>query len=186
MILKNITKTVAALASLVASTSLYTSAASEVKKPAISYVQYACEQEASFFSVNSLDYRADNQTLPASKNLFLNSSHKEKQIEHIRVSECMAGDKLLSLTRVYLNKPDDSGSPCATLDWAVFQLKADDKVISEFISGCSLDIHVFTNEFNLNVCKSDFNYTVCKTTPWRDINKENFKPIRVGLFGDWL
>ncbi len=156
------------------------------KKPATSYVQFDCVPDAHFFSMNSLDYRATEGALPKSENLFLNSTQKDKPDETISVSKCRIGRKDLTFDRVFLNLPNDSGSLCATLDWGVFQLKADGKLLSEFISGCSFDIHVFTNEFNLHVCKSDFNETNCKTLAWQDVKNDKFSPLRIGLLGDWL
>jgi len=155
------------------------------EKPATSYVQFSCEPNANFFSMNSLDYRVGDKSLPKDEGLFLNSVHKDKLEEAVLVTKCRVADRELTLDRVFLNMPDNSGNLCATLDWGVFQIRADNKLVSEFISGCSFDIHVFTNEFNLHVCKSDFNETSCETLPWQDVEKGDFSPIRIGLLGDW-
>jgi len=154
--------------------------------PANNSVQYSCETSANFFAMNSLDYRASNGHLPQKDGLFFNSSQKEKAEALIPVTDCVVANTELTLNRVFLNMPDDSGNLCATLDWAVFQITANDEVISEFISGCSDEIHVFTTKFNLHVCKSDLNNTLCKSLSWKEIQNGNFSPIRIGLLGDWL
>jgi len=149
-------------------------------------LHYSCEGSANYFSVNSLDYMTDNEPLRQKDGLFFNSSRNDKPQAPSLVADCQVADHKMSLARVFLNVPDLSGKPCATLDWAVFQIKANDKLISEFISGCSDEIHFFTTRFNIHICKSDFNQTVCRSLPWQKVGKGNFTPIRIGLFGEWL
>lgn len=187
MKLKSLSKTIMAIPLIaVLSVKSHLSVEAAGKKPATNYVQFDCEPEANFFSMNSLDYRVSEGALPKSENLFLNSTQKDKPDEVIFISKCRIGEKDLRLDRVFLNLPNDRGNLCATLDWGVFQLTADGKLVGEFISGCSFDIHVFTNEFNLHICKSDFNETTCKTLAWQDVKNDKFSPLKVGLLGDWL
>jgi len=153
--------------------------------PATNYVQYACEESAHFFSVNSLDYRSENNP-STTEGLFLNATQKDKPEDALNITQCAVADQPLTLSRVFLNIPNNSGNLCATLDWGAFQIRAGETVVSEFISGCSFEIHVFTNQFNLHVCKSDFNETSCKTLAWQDLKDADFSPIRIGLLGNWL
>jgi len=154
--------------------------------PTISYVHYSCESNANFFTMNSLDFKAGNGEVPNSEHFFQNSSQKDKPEELIEVTECDVAGIKLNLTREFMNIPNNSGDLCATLDWAVYQLKADHKVISEFISGCSDDIHIFTTQFNLHLCKSDLSKTLCKSLSLQEIENGKFSPIRIGLIGNWL
>lgn len=187
MTFNKLTKTLMAL-SLISITGITNglSVQAIAQKPATSYVHYSCEPDAHFFSVNSIDYRVSEGSPPQSENFFLNSTQKDKPQQPVLVSDCTVAQKNLTLERVFLHVPNNSGNLCGTLDWGVFQLKADGKLISEFISGCSLDIHVFTNEFNLHVCKSDFNATSCKTLSWQYVMKDEYAPVRIGLLGNWL
>lgn len=154
--------------------------------PSHNTLQHACETRADYFAINSINYRAEDEKPGLEDTLFFHSEGQGKAHNRHKVTDCQVAGMDLQLVQVFLNTPDDSGAVCATSNWAVFQLKADDKVISEFVNGCSMEIHLFTNRHTMHMCKSSFDHTECKTILWKDIANTEFQPLRVGLLGNWL
>ncbi|MDJ0612692.1 MAG: hypothetical protein QNJ29_03385 [Rhizobiaceae bacterium] len=149
-------------------------------------LQHTCETRADYFAINSINYRSEDPDPTKNDTLFFHSEGRLETDGSHSVVDCQVAGMDLKLVQVFLHKPDNSGAVCATSNWSVFQLTADGKVISEFVNGCSTEIHVFTNRHTIHVCKSSFDHTECKTVLWQDIADAGFQPLRIGLLGNWL